>query len=55
MDQEFIELYNENAVWPQIDPNWLPHWTVLSRREILARITHEKDEKVSENEVVRGM
>lgn len=29
MDQEFIELYDERAVWRDIDVRWLPKWTVL--------------------------
>lgn len=39
MDQEFIELYSEQAVWPHIEPQWMPRWTVLGRREILSLIT----------------
>jgi len=39
MDQEFIELYSEQAVWPHIEPQWLPRWTVLGRHEILSLIT----------------
>ncbi|SPO47106.1 related to SIW14 - protein involved in actin filament organization [Moesziomyces antarcticus] len=29
MDQEFIELYDESAVWRDIDVRWLPKWSVL--------------------------
>ena len=29
MDQEFIELYDERAVWRDIDVRWLPKWSVL--------------------------
>lgn len=39
MDQEFIELYSEQAVWPHIEPQWMPRWTVLGRHEILSLIT----------------
>ncbi|WFD18943.1 protein-tyrosine-phosphatase [Malassezia caprae] len=52
MDQEFIELFGENAVWSQIDPQWLPSWSVLGRREILARISDSADD---DDEPVRGM
>lgn len=60
MDQEFIELYSEQAVWPQIQPEWLPKWTVLGRREILSRVIWEKNDASTENkndgdDEVRGM
>ncbi|SNX85747.1 related to SIW14 - protein involved in actin filament organization [Melanopsichium pennsylvanicum] len=29
MDQEFIELYDETAVWRDINVRWLPKWSVL--------------------------
>lgn len=29
MDQEFIELYDESAVWRDIDVRWLPKWCVI--------------------------
>jgi tyrosine-protein phosphatase SIW14 len=31
MDQEFIELYDESAVWRDIDVRWLPKWCVKSQ------------------------
>lgn len=58
MDQEFIELFVENAVWSQIDPRWLPSWSVLGRREILARISDRADDDNDgddNDEPLRGM
>lgn len=59
MDQEFIELYSEQAVWSQIEPQWMPRWTVLGRREILSLITSaKKDVSHDDNDnddVVHGM
>ncbi|WFD26061.1 protein-tyrosine-phosphatase [Malassezia nana] len=60
MDQEFIELFVENAVWSQIDPRWLPSWSVLGRREILARISDRADDDAddaddADDEPLRGM
>ncbi|WFD22538.1 protein-tyrosine-phosphatase [Malassezia equina] len=51
MDQEFIELFGEKAVWSQVDPRWLPSWSVLGR---LTRIT-DSTENREEEEPVRGM
>lgn len=58
MDQEFIELFSEQDVWPQIEPQWLPRWTVLGRREILSLIPSENCDKSHDehnNDEVRGM
>ncbi|WFD30837.1 protein-tyrosine-phosphatase [Malassezia sp. CBS 17886] len=34
MDQEFIELYREGAVWPYVRPDLLPRWSMLVRGEV---------------------
>lgn len=37
MDQEFIELYRESAVWTEIEPKFLPDWAVLIKGELTRR------------------
>ncbi|CBQ68604.1 related to SIW14-protein involved in actin filament organization [Sporisorium reilianum SRZ2] len=49
MDQEFIELYDERAVWRDIDVRWLPKWSVLplaslSLHNTTRKIEHLEDE-----------
>ena len=44
MDQEFIELYAERAVWPLLDRRWIPHWNVLVKRDTLAQPDAEEEE-----------
>ncbi|EST04575.1 Protein-tyrosine phosphatase, SIW14-like protein [Kalmanozyma brasiliensis GHG001] len=47
MDQEFIELYDERAVWRDIDVRWLPKWSVLP----LASLNlHNKTRKIEDLE-----
>ncbi|KAI3620242.1 hypothetical protein CBS9595_002209 [Malassezia furfur] len=53
MDQEFIELYRESAVWPEIDPKYLPDWAVLVKGE-LSRPCVLQEEK-DEDSDMRGM
>lgn len=31
MDQQFIELYDANQVWPLVDRRYLPRWPTLGR------------------------
>lgn len=52
MDQEFIELYRESAVWPLIEPQYLPNWAVLVKGEpILPGSVQEE----TEDPEMRGM
>lgn len=47
MDQEFIELYDERAVWRDTDVRWLPKWSVLP----LATLNlHNKTRKIEDLE-----
>lgn len=52
MDQEFIELYRESAVWPLVEPPYLPKWAVLVNGE--QRSPGEVQENTEEGEI-RGM
>lgn len=54
MDQEFIELYPEQSVWPLVDRQWLPRWNMLVLNERLLEQT-SPDEYAHEIEVMRGM
>ncbi|WFD43362.1 protein-tyrosine-phosphatase [Malassezia psittaci] len=52
MDQEFIELYRESAVWPEIIPRYLPSWAVLVKGDLSrSNATQEDTEEVD----IRGM
>lgn len=53
MDQEFIELYPEQTVWPLVDPLWLPRWAVLGRCESVAHVLQDKSHEDDAEE--RGM
>lgn len=54
MDQEFIELYPEQSVWPLVDRRWIPHWNMLVMNERLLEQT-PPNEYAHDIEVMRGM
>lgn len=48
MDQEFIELYDERAVWRDIDVRWLPKWSVLPLASLSLHNTTRKIEDLED-------
>lgn len=55
MDQEFIELYNENLVWLQVERFWLPRWAVLAKGgQQHRRLEEEQEEKDHVGQIQRN-